>query len=301
MFMGVACFADDVILSAPCHQAMEVMLDELENFAMENNIQFSTDPTPQKSKSKCIFMIGNRKNLVKPPELKLCGRSLPWVERATHLGHELHESGQMDVDISCKRAQFIDKSVEIRTMFQWAAPAEIMRALKLYLSSFYGAMLWDLAGVKARQVYSAWNTAVKLAWECPRETKTFLLQNVLSSDMTSARTDILGRYPKFFLSLRKSACYEVRVLAYLTSRDLRTTTGKNLKAVREASGLNPWDSSFEKVKSAIAENERVNVLPEDKWRIKYLWNLLGKLQETKHMAMTDEQEELQALIDSLVI
>jgi hypothetical protein len=221
--------------------------------------------------------------------------------RATHLGHELHESGQMDVDISCKRAQFIDKSVEIRTMFQWAAPAEIMRALKLYLSSFYGAMLWDLAGVKARQVYSAWNTAVKLAWECPRETKTFLLQNVLSSEMTSARTDILGRYPKFFLSLRKSACYEVRVLAYLTSRDLRTTTGKNLKAVREASGLNPWDSSFAKVKSNIAENEQVNVLPEDKWRIKYLWNLLGKLQETKHMAMTDEQEELQALIDSLVI
>ena len=97
-------------------------MDEVQNFAMEINIQFSTDPTPQKSKSKCIFMIGNRKNLVKPPELKLC------------------------------------------------------------------------------------------------ETKTFLLQNFLSSDMTSARTDILGRYPKYFLSLRKSACYEVRVLAYLTSR-----------------------------------------------------------------------------------
>ena len=66
------------------------MMDEVENFAMENNIQFSTDPTPQKSKSKCIFMIGNRKNLVKPPELKLCGSSVPWVERARHLGHEVY-------------------------------------------------------------------------------------------------------------------------------------------------------------------------------------------------------------------
>ena len=119
----------------------------------------------------------------------------------------------MEFDASCKRAQFIDKSVEIRTMFQWAAPAEVMRALKLYLSSFYGAMLWDLSGEKARQVYTAWNTAVKLTWECPRETKTFLLQNVLSTDMTTARTDILGRYSKFI------------------SRDLRSTTGENLKTV----------------------------------------------------------------------
>ena len=78
LFMGVACFADDVILIAPCHQAMQIMLDEVEDFAKEYNIQFSTDPNPQKSKSKCIFMKGNKKNLVKPPELRLCGRSLPW-------------------------------------------------------------------------------------------------------------------------------------------------------------------------------------------------------------------------------
>ena len=56
---------------------------------------------------------------------------------------------------------------------------------------------------KARQVFTAWNTAVKLTWGCPRQTKTFLLQNVLSREISSARTDILGRYPKFFLVLRE--------------------------------------------------------------------------------------------------
>ena len=256
MFMGVACFADDVILIAPCHQAMQLMLKEVEDFATEYNILFSTDPVPQKSKSKCIFMRGRNKNLATPPELMLCGRLLPWVERASHLGHELHESGLMELDTSCKRAQFIEKSMEIRTMFHWAGPAEIMRALKLYLSSFYGAMLWDLAGEKTRQVFSAWNTAVKLTWDCPRETRTFLLQNVLSSDMTSAKTDILGRYSKFFFSLKKSACYEVRVLANLTARDLRTTTARNLKSVGDISGFDPFDSSFCKVKTAISSREQ---------------------------------------------
>ena len=158
VFMGVACFADDVILIAPCHQAMQVMLNEVEDFAREYNIQFSTDPEPHKSKSKCIFMKGRHKNLAKPPELSLCGRLLPWVERACHLGHELHESGSMDPDIVVKKAQFIEKSVEIRT------DPESTEALPVLL-------LQSHAGEKARQVYNAWHTAVKLSWGCPRKVR----------------------------------------------------------------------------------------------------------------------------------
>ena len=136
---------------------------------------------------------------------------------------------------------------------------------------------------------------MKLTWGCPRQTKTFLLQNVLSREISSARTDILGRYPKFFLSLKRSACYEVRILANWTARDIRTTTGKNLKAVRVASGLDPEWSSFSEVRSAIARREMVEVHAED------MWKLLGRVHETKHMAMLEEQKELQELIDSLVI
>ena len=53
MFMGVACYADDVVLIAPCHQAMQMMLDTVED-------SFSTDLDPKKSKSKCIFVLGKR-------------------------------------------------------------------------------------------------------------------------------------------------------------------------------------------------------------------------------------------------
>ena len=146
IFMGVAAYADDVVLVAPCRQAMEMMLEVVEKFAERFNISFSTDPNPSKSKSKCIFMVGRQHRLSKPAPLMLNGQELPWVESATHLGHELHESGTMELDASMKRAQFIDKSVEVRTMFHWAAPAEILQALKTYCSAFYGCMLWDLSG-----------------------------------------------------------------------------------------------------------------------------------------------------------
>ena len=82
-FMGAACYADDVVLVAPCQQAMQVMLDKVQDFAARYNISFSTDPDPRKSKSKCIFIIGKRRGLVKPAPLVLCGHQLPWVQSAT--------------------------------------------------------------------------------------------------------------------------------------------------------------------------------------------------------------------------
>ena len=90
------------------------MLREAENWAEEFNVTFSTDPDPKKCKSKLIFMCGNNKRLPKPADISLCGRALPWVASATHLGHELHESGEMTYDSKVKRAQYIGKSVEVR-------------------------------------------------------------------------------------------------------------------------------------------------------------------------------------------
>ena len=301
LFMGVACYADDVVLIAPCHQAMEMMLKTVEDFAARYNISFSTDPDPKKSKSKCIFIVGKRRGLAKPSPLVLCGHQLPWVESAVHLGHELHESGTMEHDAVIKRAQFIDKSVEVRTMFEWASPVDVLQALKTYCSSFYGSMLWELGGEKASQVYSSWDVAVKLTWGCPRGTKTFLLQQVLSCGMTSAHTDILGRYGNFFRGLRSSVSHEVRVLSNLVTRDLQSTTGKNIMTLRSSSGEDPWLVSPQRLKEGLFKNEQVEIAPQDKWRSGYLRSLLRQHQDAKYLMLEDKMVETQDLIDSLAV
>ena len=301
MFMGVACYADDVVLIAPCQQAMQLMLDQVEDFAGRYNISFSTDPDPKKSKSKCIFVVGKRRGLSKPAPLTLCGDQLPWVQSAVHLGHELHESGVMDHDATVKRAQYIDKSVEVRTMFDFAAPAEVLQAIKTYCSDYYGSMLWDLGGDKASQLYTAWDTAVKLTWSCPRWTRTFLLQKVLTCGLSSAKTDILGRYGKFCRGLRTSVCQEVRVLFNLVSRDLQCTTAKNLKLVRDSSGLDAWTALPRELKQAIQEKQLVDIPPQDAWKIEYLKSLLSQLQVAKQLVQEDRIKYIQGLIDSLVL
>jgi hypothetical protein len=102
MFMGAFFYSDDQLLIAPNRRAMEIMLREVENFAQNSNIQFSTDPDPARSKSKLIFVCGRQPGLAKPAPLFLCGRPLPWVSTASQLGHEIHESGDMHHDATVK-------------------------------------------------------------------------------------------------------------------------------------------------------------------------------------------------------
>ena len=302
MFMGVTMYADDLLLIAPTRGSMQLMLEVCEKYAKKYNIYFSTDPNPVKSKSKCIFMVGKSRNLARPAPLMLEGRELPWVETATHLGHELHQSGMMEHDAKIKRAEFISRSVELRETFGFASPVEIQGALKVYCSSFYGSMLWDLSGDGACQVYNSWNTAIKLAWDCPRDTRKYLVQQVLSPGLSSARTDILVRYAKFFTSLRRSTSREVAMLANLVSRDISTTTGANLRYIEDSSGLSPWETSQEKLREAIIEKETVTVQDMDKWRIPLLDKLLATRQNMEYMGEEEnEVSRMTDLIDSLCI
>ena len=96
------------------------MLATCEEFAAENNLKFSTDPDPKKSKTKCIYMCGKSKMFQYPVSLQLYGVDLPWVDNAVHLGHELHQLGTMEHDAKVKRAIFIQNSTDIREMFEFA-------------------------------------------------------------------------------------------------------------------------------------------------------------------------------------
>ena len=171
-WVGAAGYADDLILLAPSRTAMKTMLQVCERYAEDHNLQFSTDPEPSKSKTKCMYMCGQPDSEY-PMALKLCGQELPWVKHATHLGHELHQTCSMEFDANMKRGEFIENSVQIRETFYFANPEEKLSAIQVYASHWYGAMLWDLYGERVGQLCRSWSTCVKLAWDLPRSTHTF--------------------------------------------------------------------------------------------------------------------------------
>ena len=272
VFCGVTGYADDLLLLAPSRSAMELMLQICEDYATENNLEFSTDPDPVKSKSKCIFMQGNMRK-PKPVNLRLYGVDLPWVKSATHLGHELSEDCTMEQDMKCKRADFIDKSTGVREAFAFAQPNQIIQAVRTYCSSLYGAMTWSLFSEKAKQVFNCWSTCVKLAWGVPRATHSYLVDNLLSAGIPSLRLSILARFCKFAQGVRTSDSMEVRLVTSLSSVDIRTPTGSNLFGIRREFNLDTWQGSLQVLRSSILES--VSEVPgQDVWRIRCLKNYL---------------------------
>ena len=206
----------------------------------------------------------------------------------------------MEKDTAVKRARFIQSSVETKELFKWAAPAEILKATKVYSTSFYGSNLWDLGGEKANQVYTAWNTAVKMAWGCPIWTRSWIVQQLLCCGHSSARVDILCRYVNFFHSLRRSASHEVKVLSRFLARDVQSNTGRNLQYIQDETGLCPWTASRRGLRDALVAGEVAEVPPQDRWRLPYLGSLLSQRREARTLALEEEENRLSKLIDSLV-
>ena len=86
-YVGATMYADDLVLMAPTRDAMQAMLAVCERYGAENNISYSTDPDPKKSKTKCVYMCGNMTSRDYPVPVQLNGRNLPFVPNSTHLGH----------------------------------------------------------------------------------------------------------------------------------------------------------------------------------------------------------------------
>ena len=301
LYVGVVGYADDLLLLAPNREAAQVMLKICEDFAVESNISFSTDPDPKRSKCKALYVVGPRgAALPRPAPLRLCGSPLPWVERAEHLGHALHQDGTMRQDCRERRAQFIDTSSRIREAFSFAHPVEQILAVEKYCTAVYGSSLWDLGGQEAGMMVSAWRTGHKLAWDVPRNCHTYLVDEVLTVGVANLEASLLLRFHGFFQGLIASPSHEVAVVALLAARDQRSTLGSNLTRLQNLTGLDPWVAGRCQVKAALQLTTRREVPELDFWRPMLLQKLLSTRLEAHYSADKEEEERIATLITSLV-
>ena len=207
-----------------------------------------------------------------------------------------HVDGTMENDARSEKYSFIEKTTQMRESFNFAHPVEIIQAMKVYSCDHYGAMLWDLQGNMANQVFRVWNTAIKLAWGLPRQCHNYFL-SLLSGGTVSARKDVIGRYASFVKKLKVSSCPEVAVLCNIVSRDMRSQTGRNVKFVQdECGGLCVLSSSLNEIRTNIDDNF-AKVPDVDTWRVAYLAKLLEERRKMFYNGCC--VEEISSLIESL--
>ena len=119
LFAGAGSYCDDLVLLGPTRSSLQSMMSICENYAKRHNLVFSTDPNPDKIKTKCLlFRLNNKEE--SPVKVILNNQPLPWVEHAAHLGHEFHTSGLQELDCNMRRAAYIGKYVELLNVFKYA-------------------------------------------------------------------------------------------------------------------------------------------------------------------------------------
>ena len=293
-WFGACGFADDLILLAPVRSVLQEMVSVCERYGVEHNLVFSTDPNPSKSKTKCIFFCGRVNNVEYPAPVLLDGKELPWVQSAEHLGHTLHQVANMDLDCKIRRAKFINKTVELRELLSFAHPSQVLKAVQVYCSDAYGSMLCQLNSESSEKFFRSWNTCVKLVYDIPRDTFTYLVEDYFAKGFSSLRNQVISRYPSFFHKLLLSPSREVRLLAHIVSRDPESVTARNIRYVKELTSFDPWDFSSLKIKAALP----IKTVPEgERWRLGLLDSLV-KIRRTKLTCLEDKQR-ITAMLNSL--
>ena len=199
----------------------------------------------------------------------------------------------MELDAKMKRAQFIENSTEIREMFSFAHPSQVLRSVQMYSCHFYGSMLWDLFGEMTGQVCRTWNTCVKLAWGIPRSSHNYFV-DLLAAPLQSVNKKLLCQYVSFYQRLSKSTSREVRIMSNIVSHDIRSVTGRNLKNIACLFNIDPKLHHAEHFKQ---KDIGYKIPEEDEWRVPLLRKLLDQRREL--YSCEEDTSNIDELIESL--
>ena len=179
-YLGLLGYSDDNVCLAPSLSALQDMIKTCEEFAKSHNLKFSTDPDPQKCKTKTLAFLKKPRIL---PNLYLCGNPLPWTSKFKHLGITIdNKIDGCSRDMNEKNGQYINKNIELNKELSFADPFTKLKLNKIYNSHYYGSPLWDLFGVGAVQIESSYNRSVKVMLDLPFGTHRYLIQPLTSEE-----------------------------------------------------------------------------------------------------------------------
>ena len=298
VWVGCCSYADDLALLAPNNEVLQKMVQICEEYGIEHNIKFSTDPNPSKSKTKCLLFCGKNYRGEMPAPVMLDGKELPWVNTVEHLGHVLDKTLEMDADVSRARASFMRRASDVRDQLSFATPDQRMNAINLYCCDAYGSMIWDLDSDSAESFYKAWNIQARYSWNISPMTHTYLVENYFCDNLKSLKNQVLGRYANFARKLQSSPSREIRFMYAILVNDARSQLYSNLNYLRQLTNVDPVTTNICEFKSLLPRE----LLPQiEQWRIRWLNVLLEARRTNNFSALNIDKDMCNSMLDSICI
>ena len=225
-FVGAFMYCDDIFLLSASRAGLQSLMTTCEKFASQNNLTFSTNIDPKKSKTKCMIFNKSPAKRVGVPEIILNNKPLPWVPQLNHLGHIFECENNLSNDTSSINCKFIGKVNTIKQGFHFANPDVKVTLYDKYAASFYGSNLWNLFCHETEKVYSAYNISIRQAFNLPFATHRYLIQYLI--DHPHIKIQFCSRFIKFVSN--NDACKKpiIRLISALNKSDNRTVYCSNI-------------------------------------------------------------------------
>ena len=196
----------------------------------------------------------------------------------------VQSDNSMTADITVKRAKFIGKVHSLNQEFYFCNPYVVMNLYKIYACSFYSSSLFDLFSSKMNQLYRTWNKAVRILFNVPLNTHTYLIETISKS--LHPKVMLSSRFVTFHktnISCKKSS---VRLLASLASSDQRTSYGRNLRNISNECNIPADDLTNKLVKKIMIYKSPSD---DQNWRIKLVNELLEARLGMLDIPLSDDQ------------
>lgn len=227
MFMGIAGYADDLLLLSPTIDGLQEMVKTCEEFSKSHNLTYSTHDNPLKCKTKCIAFVKKEKAL---KDITLNGNPLPWVRSAKHLGSRIGQNiNGLKNDLMEKRAEYINKVNELNQEFHFAHPLTKVKINNIFNTHFYGSQLWDLFSEEAIRLEKSWNVSQRKILGIPRNTHRYFMEPL--SNTRHIMFSLRKKFISFIRNIATSTKTVLRNLLHTVKHDCRSITGRNLRKI----------------------------------------------------------------------
>ena len=201
MFAGSVCYADDIVLLAPCASALRTLLNICSSYASTHGLKFNAEKTQ-------LICFRLRHTHPSSPVFIFNNHVLRYSNEVTHLGHILTSDLNDSSDILRVVKDLNRKANYLLCAFHAADPFVKCYLLKSFCLSLYGCSLWSLSSSSIRVIEVALNKLLRKLWNLPRNSHSAIVHCVAQIDTISSMvyshfcsllsTAVSSGLPRFF-------------------------------------------------------------------------------------------------------
>ena len=273
LYLGILGYSDDNFILAPSIGALRDMIWTCESFAKKHNLQFSTDPNPEKCKTKLIAF--SKSSNYKPnANVYLCDNILPWVVNVKHVGNQITSIVDgMQKDIQIKEAMYIENVNSLQQELKFAHPKTLWKLNMVYNFHFSGCELWDFNSKSFGKFMSTIQRSFKIMFDLPYDTHRYFYEAVTATKHPSII--IRTRFVNFLKMINQSNKVAPKLLLQHVQSDVRSVTGSNLRSL-----FLEYDTmDLSDVEPQLKSCTLIPVPEVEKWRIGVLLDAIDNLND----------------------